>query len=280
MKDIKLIISDLDGTLLYDEERVEDRIINAITEVRKKGILFGIATARVLEGIEECAEAWGISHLCDVYIGANGSQIIDKTKGTRVVTHKLTGEECHEIFNHFKDLNVNFHVFSNGFSYSYKEDRHSKYFAQTTGFKGRQLDPVILFTEPQMKIIITTETAEYMDVVIEHAKSLRNEKYKGVSTWETDLEYYPSSVSKANGIKEILKNHEFSMQNILAFGDADNDVEMLKESGMGVCVGNGTSEAKLAADYVIDSNSSDGVAIFLEENILLTRRISDIRKLH
>jgi len=268
MEKIKLIISDLDGTLLQSDGKVGQRTIDAITKAKEKGLLFGIATGRTLEGIEKCTENWGIEHLCDVYVGAQGSHIIDKASGLEKRIDELSGNDCMEIFNHFKDLDVNFTVFADGNSYSFRDDTDSRYLAKATGYNAMVLKPEILFQNPQIKIVITTKTKEYMKEVIEHSKSLKNGNYKAVSSWSTYLEYVPVDVSKSNGIREILKIHDLSMENILAFGDAENDLEMIQDCGVGVCMENGFTTIKEIADYTTDSNNNDGIAKFIEKYIL------------
>ncbi len=79
------------------------------------------------------------------------------------------------------------------------------------------------------------------------------------------LEVLPLGASKGAGVKRLLDALDIDPANMIAFGDAENDVEMLRIAGIGVAMGNGTPEAKQAADYVTGSNNDDGIADALEK---------------
>ncbi|MDE6596860.1 MAG: HAD hydrolase family protein, partial [Oscillospiraceae bacterium] len=72
----------------------------------------------------------------------------------------------------------------------------------------------------------------------------------------------------AFALEKISERLCISAENIAAFGDDFNDVEMLKYCGTGVAMGNAVEEAKQAADFVCDTNDNDGLAKFIEENFL------------
>ncbi|MCL2383684.1 MAG: Cof-type HAD-IIB family hydrolase [Oscillospiraceae bacterium] len=268
MKDIKLIMADIDGTLLTSEHIVTEKTKEAISKAREKGILFGIATGRVLDEIGSSAAKWGVEHLCDVYVCAQGSQVRDKKTNREEHTYILSGQECMEIFNHFKDLDVNFHIFADRIAYSYKENDMSEWVEKATGFKPLPLEPESLFKSSQVKLIMTCKE-EYMGAIEERAKSLKNEKYRGFRSDKRFYEYVPAQVSKSNGIREIVKMNGFELENVLAFGDADNDLEMIRDCGVGVCMENGFDTVKEVADYITDSNDEGGIASFIEKYILV-----------
>jgi len=76
------------------------------------------------------------------------------------------------------------------------------------------------------------------------------------------------SVSKLKSIEATAKYFGLALSDVAAFGDDFNDVDMLKECGVGVAVSNAIDEAKAAADFICESNDEDGVAKWIEENIL------------
>ena len=71
---------------------------------------------------------------------------------------------------------------------------------------------------------------------------------------------------KRNAVAEIARHFAVSLADVVAFGDDYNDIEMLRDCGTGVAVGNAISDVKAVADYIIDSNDEYGVAKWLEEN--------------
>jgi hydroxymethylpyrimidine pyrophosphatase-like HAD family hydrolase len=79
------------------------------------------------------------------------------------------------------------------------------------------------------------------------------------------------NATKLNAIKTLTDHWGISLDDVAAFGDDRNDVEMLKECGVGVAVGNAIQEAVNAADAITDTNDNDGVARYIEANLLQGR---------
>jgi hypothetical protein len=79
------------------------------------------------------------------------------------------------------------------------------------------------------------------------------------------LEVHPAGVSKGTALREVANILNIPMQAILAFGDGNNDLEMLRYAGIGVALENATPELKNAANYVVPSNNEEGPARFLRE---------------
>lgn len=86
------------------------------------------------------------------------------------------------------------------------------------------------------------------------------------------LEVLPKGVTKVTGIKRLANSLEIGMCEVMAFGDYDNDIEMLNAAGLGVAVENGSAAAKASADLVIDSCEHNGPAKFLE-NLMRSNQI-------
>jgi HAD superfamily hydrolase (TIGR01484 family) len=79
------------------------------------------------------------------------------------------------------------------------------------------------------------------------------------------LEVLPKGITKVTGIQRLAKNLGIEMDEVMAFGDYDNDIEMLSAAGLGVAVENGSAAAKASADLVIDPCDQNGPAKFLEK---------------
>ncbi|WP_262362337.1 Cof-type HAD-IIB family hydrolase [Paenibacillus senegalensis] len=83
----------------------------------------------------------------------------------------------------------------------------------------------------------------------------------------TNLELNPKGVSKASGIMEVCNLLGIKMQEVIAMGDSQNDMTMIKEAGLGIAMGNAQDAVKLAADTVTDTNEEDGVAKAIQKYI-------------
>lgn len=108
-----------------------------------------------------------------------------------------------------------------------------------------------------------------MPQIVERSKSFKNREYKASALVTTSFlyEYMNPHVSKSNGLKEALALHDISISQCMAFGDEDNDIDMLEEAGVGVVMENGSIHAKTVANYITEDKDSNGIGVFIEEFI-------------
>lgn len=264
---IKLIMCDIDGTLLNSKHEVPKETKEAIARVREYGVLFGIATGRALDAVTLLTPEWGMDHLVDVYMGYNGAHIIDYPLGVNEHSHLLEGKYFKEIINHYKDLDVTMCVYVGRTLYSSRQDERSARITKSNKFVEKPMDMDTLFEEPRSKLVIICDEG-YMDTVIEHSKKLHNDAYRCFRSAPVLFEYVHPDVSKSFGINKICEMHGFTIDNVLAFGDASNDYEMIRDCGVGVCMANGSDDTKSVADYITDSNDDNGIANFIEAHLL------------
>lgn len=270
MKDIKLILCDLDGTLLNNESMVTNYTKQAIQKAREQGILFGVATGRSLYAVNQLIDKWQIRHLCDVLLGFNGGQIIDESMNVNQLSHPLNGEYCLEIIEHFKDLPCNFVIYDKTNLYCYQKDQWSERLSKSNHFTeclmGNLNEFFLNKSYPKLQIACD---ATVMPMIIERAESFKSEHYHCMQTGAFLFEYMDPHVSKSNGIKTVCDLHGYTMEQVCVFGDAANDRDMLQKAGLGVCMINGDDVTKsLSNDITKYSNNEDGVAKYIEEFIL------------
>lgn len=270
MENIKLILCDLDGTLLNNESMVTDYTKAAIQKARDKGILFGVATGRSLYAVNQLIDKWQIRELCDVLLGFNGGQIIDESVNVNQLNHPLKGEYCLEIIEHFKDLPCNFIIYDKTNLCCVKKDQWSERLSQSNHLKEVIIEDLndyfINHSYPKLQIACD---ASDMPKIIERASSFSSEHYHCMQTGAFLFEYMDPNVSKSNGIKTVCDLHGFTMDNVCVFGDAANDRDMLQKAGHGVCMINGDDVTKSMSDAITKyTNNEDGVAKYIEEYII------------
>lgn len=266
---IKIIMCDIDGTLLTDEGIVSPKTLEAIRKVNEKGILFGLCTGRDMHSVKELVKKWGIAKYVNVIVGTGGSEIYDYTKDIEKIAYPLDGKFIKDIIKHYEDMDVNFVVPNKGILCVPKDDEHIRLLAELDGVEYKVLDFEEFLKEPRQKLMIMT-TPETMEAVIERSKTFKNEKYKSASlkTASVLYEYMDPRISKTYGLQQVLDLHNLSMENLCVFGDEDNDYDMVKSAGIGVVMGNGSKLTKSVADFITEDNNSDGIGVFLEEYIL------------
>lgn len=272
MTHIKMILCDLDGTLLNDKKTISPYTRKIISTIRAKGILFGICTGRSLDAVKANLINWHLDDCLDVMIGFNGGVIEDLSLNIQRSDYPLEGRYLLEIINHFKDLPIRFCIYEGMHLYTLKLDEISLALAKSNRFKAFQIeDPKTFFQKAYQKLVLIHDPNDplIMDQIKEHEKKLQSDHYHGFQTGPNLYEYVDPRISKIEGIKKVCDYHDISLKEVMCFGDAQNDVPMLQGCGLGVCMKNGDDNTKAISDLVTPlANNEDGVAHFIEEYLI------------
>lgn len=106
--------------------------------------------------------------------------------------------------------------------------------------------------------------AEQLRPIIANLPATLKEHYHAVQSQPMIMEFLPQRVDKHVGLKALLDHFGDNFNNLMAFGDADNDLGMIKAATQGIVMANGLPEVKAAATALTDSNDEDGVATYCE----------------
>lgn len=267
--EIKAIMCDLDGTLLNSHGKVDMITVDAIKNVRKKGIYFGLSTGRDVNSVQKLLGEWGIDGLVDIIVGTGGAEIYDYKLNISESQFPLDGELIKSIIHHYEDMDVNFAIPENGIFYAPKDDVHIQNLSKMDKVPYKVVDFNEFLNAPKPKLIIVC-SAEYMDMVLERSASFSNPHFKSSSlkTASQLYEYMDPRISKTAGLIKALNNRKISIKEIVTFGDADNDYDMIINAGIGVVMQNGSKLTKSVADYITDDNDHHGVGNFINKYIL------------
>lgn len=191
---------------------------------------------------------------------------IKKARSKGILFGICTGRDADSVRNHMKSWGIegciDFVVGSGGSEI----DDYIRDMAEGDGIEYRVIDFDTFLTRPYRKLMIICNPS-YMPQIVERSKSFKNKDYKASALVTTSFlyEYMNPHVSKSNGLKEALALHDISISQCMAFGDEDNDIDMLEEAGIGVVMENGSIRALAAADYVTKDKDSNGIGVFIEK---------------
>ncbi|BBZ36673.1 HAD family hydrolase [Mycolicibacterium confluentis] len=262
-----LIATDVDGTLLDDDEQITPRTRAAVAAAVAAGTQFVLATGRPPRWVAPVVDALGFAPLA---VCANGAVIYDPAQDRILSARTLSTEALArwaEIANRAIP-GVGLAVERIGQS---AHDAATPQFVSSPGYEHAWLNPdntevslVDLLSEPAVKLLIRRAGAQSADMATALAKFVGDDGDITYSTNNGLIEIVPRGVSKATGVAEIATPQGITAADIIAFGDMPNDVPMLGWAGHGVAMGNAHPEAVAAADEVTTRNSEDGLARVLE----------------
>ena len=263
----KLVVSDLDGTIKDTDQPIHPFTIDVLTKLPELGIHFTLASGRSLASLRPYAEELKIKI---PMVLANGC-IIQSLDGTIHFREPMPVEVTRKIFKITDQENSDLVVFS--------DDR--LYFKNMTD----NIDRIFGKLKNSVNVVGSWDAIEHLlpeinkFMIIDWQSQEHLAKLESIFDRELDgqaeylrtninhLEVMPKGVNKATGLKRLAEVMHISMDEILAFGDFENDVAMLAEVGLGVAVENACDLAKQNANLIVGSCADNGPAKFLNELI-------------
>lgn len=210
--------------------------------------------------------------MVDVIVGSGGAEVLDYRANAFELSYPLPGDAIKEVMAHFSDMDVSFVVPYHGVLYIPEYAPRMDRLSQVDGLPFEVVDFDEFLAEPRPKLMVYTEP-EKLPAVVERAQTFSSDRYKSASliTSARLYEYMDPRISKTAGLARAGELHGFTLADICAFGDADNDCDMVTNAGVGVAMGNGSEKTKAAADFITEDCDHDGIAVFLGEHILHSR---------
>ena len=281
---IKVIASDMDGTLLGDDHKPATGTLAAVQRACDSGIRFMIATGRNFPGA--MAELKDCGLVCD-YIVSSGAEVRNPRQQV-VAVHPISMELCRTIYEEIKDypISVTFCTDGNDYKIGTPEEIEESLMLQMHLFFSDLPREELVQTETYQRIIKSTKTVSDMDE-LEAAKvpiyklflysedkgmlgelKQRLEQNKEIavaSSFPTNLEITDVKAQKGPVLKEYIESLGYTMDEVMALGDSLNDLSMIEmDFGATVAMANAEPEVKDAAKYITKSNTEFGVAYAID----------------
>jgi Cof subfamily protein (haloacid dehalogenase superfamily) len=266
--EIKAVMCDLDGTLLNEKSLVTAHTAETIRRIKEKGFFFGLSTGRDAESVQNLArDKWKIDSLVDGIVGSGGGEVAED--GRIQDLYPLPGTLIADLIKALEDTDADFSVCQGGVHCALKGTFYLRLLARCDGMSCKVVDKSFLIGQSHPKLLITCPPLSLNKTLgIVELFRQKNPVFSCLKTGPILLEVTDVRVTKATGLKKMMEDHGWTMSELMAFGDDDNDCEMLKGAGMGVAMGNASPKAKAAAAYSTSDNKHDGVASFLEKTLL------------
>lgn len=262
--DIKMIVSDLDGTLFNSDKEgyeVSFKLIEKIEEFKKKGKIFTIATGRPEETSLEVVKKLGINA---PYIVYNGAKIIDE-KGKEIYSDVFHLKTWIPFLEKLQEIGATVIFSNNGQVICLKYTKRVPIYEKKELVKCIELDRKLIDSELLInKILIIGNVEKYKEHFEELDENLKNE-FRYVISEDDYMEIVKKNVSKGHALK-MLKNYlNIKDKEVLTIGNHMNDKELIEEGHIGVAVANAVEGLKNIADFVTEGEYEEGVIEVIEK---------------
>ena len=266
---MKILFTDLDGTLLDDEKNISARDMDAIRGMIAKGHKFVITTGRPLVSAKKIAERYGFLGAGFYLVSFNGGLIYDCGSGESILTRRISVDDVKFIMDAAFRAGMHAHTYAGDLVVSEHETEQLKTYCRLMQmdyvvvsdireyFGSSSSVPLNVVVKPPIKVNIITpfEHSGLVDFRTEMRKTTAGKLFDVFSKPEM-LEFSDLKSNKGDAVRFMADFYGIAIGDTIAVGDEENDCPMIEAAGVGVAVANASQVAKDAADYVTENDNN------------------------
>ncbi len=270
MEMIKLLVSDMDGTMLNSTPKLSERNIQAVKLIQERGVKVALASGRGVNNLAEYAQELELNKHDGFLIGSNGQEIYSYKTNQCERKAKIPVEIVKKIVNYALDnkLAISGNSSDNNKSYYYRPEG-----SLSVLFKDVQMinfDENTMFFSDEVdldKMGLNLYNGFDANQAYDDLKEIIQGQAEVYQVSNVRIEFCGPNINKVNAVDQIVELLGFEDDEVLVLGDGFNDIKMLKKYPNSVAMANAFKEVKEAAHYITASNNDHGVALAIEKFI-------------
>lgn len=274
----KLLILDVDGTLLNSQREISKRTIQTLRKVQSIGIKVALASGRPTYGILSLAKAIDLDVHGGYIISYNGAQVISATDGQIVFERNIDPQMVPYLEKKVLKLGMDMayydgdEVVSTNIENPYVIDE-----AKMNGMKLRQVDQLSMAIEDwPNEMMIFCDNEEELTALDEHMQRHLNGVMDTIHSNPYMLEIVGYQVGKSYAMSALVQKLGIDLSEVIAIGDGAADINMIQMAGVGIAMGNATEGVRRCADFTTLPNDQDGAAVAIERAIMAEAQATEI----
>jgi Cof subfamily protein (haloacid dehalogenase superfamily) len=264
----KMIVLDLDDTLLRDDLTISLRTKQSLMEAQEAGVKVVLASGRPTSAMLPIAEELCLKEYGSFILSFNGGKIISCQTGDEWFKSTLPIETVHQLYEISRRENVWIHTYVGETIITEESNQFTDIEGVITKLEIKVVDSFIdTVTVPVVKVLMLQEPS----ILAKVENKLQKEFAGSLSIMRSKpffLEFTEAGVTKGTSLNSLIQRLGINRDEVIAIGDSNNDLSMIQFAGLGVAMGNASEEIKAQADFVTDTNMNDGVAKVVEDFIL------------
>lgn len=274
----KLLVLDVDGTLLNDEREISKRTLAALLKVQQMGVRIVLASGRPTYGLMPLAKTLELGNYGGFVLSYNGCQIIKAQNGEILFERRINPEMLPYLEKKARKNGFAIFTYHNDTLITDSPDneyiKNEALLNNLKTIKEDEFSTAIDFAP--CKCMLVSDKEEALIELEQHWEKRLAGTLDAFRSEPYFLEVVPCGVNKANTLGALLEHLEVTREEAIAVGDGVCDVTMLQLAGMGIAMGHSQDSVKVCADYVTASNEEDGVALAVEKLILAEVRAAEV----
>jgi Cof subfamily protein (haloacid dehalogenase superfamily) len=258
--DIRLLAFDIDGTLFTRANQVSVRTRQAIEQLKRQGMPMTLVSGRTYNSVSRVAQQIGFDGPLVAY---NGAYVAKPKESPPRYCQPMEWQVIEPMLRMLEEQQVYTKVYINDTLYVEQKTEETIRFScqHAVQYKETGAGGLSKLEADPLKIVVIEEPNRVQEV------------YQMLAPWyplvklykeEHGIEMNHRSIHKASGLEQVCEGLGFDMTQVMAFGNEANDMEMIREVGIGVAMGNAVPALKETADFVTKSNDEDGIVYALQ----------------
>lgn len=274
----KLIVLDVDGTMLTSNRELTKRTIQTLRKVQQMGIRIALASGRPTYGILPLAKAIDLGVYNGFIISYNGAQVMEAQTGQILFERRIDPQMVPYLEKRAAKLGMTMAYYDGNEVVSTDiTNPHVKDEAEMNGMTLRQDDHLSLNMDDwPAEIMLVSDDEEALTSIEEHMQRHLNGVMDTIHSNPYYLEVVGYQVGKSYAMSALVQKMGIQMSEVLAIGDGEADINMIQMAGTGVAMANATEGVRRCADFTTLSNDEDGAALAIEKAIVQEARIADV----
>ena len=279
---IKIILLDIDGTLTNSKKEITAKTKETLLKAQEQGIRLALCSGRPEQGMYQWAEMLEMTTHNGIIVCYNGGKVVNCETKKVLYEQPIPIEDAKAVLEHVKKFDVSPMIDKGEYMYVTDVFAHDirpnmanlpevfnvmQYEARGNGFLLCEKRDLAEFVDFNLNKILTFGNPDYLK---EHWKEMKEPFIGRLNCMFTSPFYYEYTaigVDKARAIASAFEPMGYQREEMIAFGDAQNDETMLNYAGIGVAMGNADEGLKAIADEITASNEEDGIALTLSKYI-------------
>lgn len=274
----KLIVLDVDGTLLNSNRELSKRTVQTLRRVQQMGIRVALASGRPTYGLLPIAQALDLGVYNGYIISYNGAQVMEAQTGHIIFERRIDPQMMPYLEKQARKMNLVMAYYDGNEVVSTDiENPHVQDEALMNGMTLRQDDALSLNMDDwPAEVMLVSDDEEVLNSLESHMQRHLNGVMDTIHSNPYYLEIVGYQVGKSYAMSALVQKMGIQMDEVLAIGDGEADINMLQMAGTGVAMANATESVRRCADFITLSNDEDGAAAAIEKAIVQEARINDV----
>ena len=260
-REYQLLVTDIDGTLLNDNNQVTPKTLEAFQQIKREGIKIALATGRFFPDAHYFAKR--IACHCPMIL-IHGA-VIQSFEGSIISQQILPTESIPVLVELAQKEEIPYQIFQDDRFIMPRKTKWNDIYINNSEIKPLIISDIVQYLKLHQDVFAFTffGTPERLDSMRKKIEEKLNGSISIANAHPNLLEVVAQGVNKGKTLKKLASYLEIPLSKVIAIGDNYNDIEMIKMAGLGVAMGNAHQEVKDVATYITTDNNHDGIAHFI-----------------